>query len=464
MQWAETVTEAAFEDREQAQLVVTDALVSEVRQALESGNLDLAAALARPLHAADLADLIQLLEPEERLRLVTALGPDMDPDTFSYLDETVRDEILEVLGPERAGEIVAELQTDDAVDIIEELDEEEQREILERLPMPERIAVEEQLSYPEDSAGRLMQREFVAVPEYWLVGQTIDYMRATPGLPDEFYDIFIVDPRMRPVGGVPVSRVLRSRRTVPIRELKLKELRLIPATMDQEEVAFLFRQYGLVSAPVVDAEGRLIGVITVDDVVDVIQEEAEDDILKLGGVTETDVFARPLETVKRRAPWLAVNLATAILASLVIAMFEEAIARLVALAVLMPIVASMGGNAGTQTLTVAVRSLAVRELTPANAARVIIKELLVGTINGLVFLLVGAAVALLWFGDPTLALVFGIAMLINLTTAAFAGVVVPLLFHRLGLDPAVASGVFVTTVTDVVGFFAFLGLAGYFLT
>jgi len=457
------VSEAAFEDREQAQLVVTDALVSEVRQALESGNLDLAAALARPLHAADLADLVQLLEPEERLRLVTALGPDMDPDTFSYLDETVRDELLEVLGPERAGQIVAELETDDAVDIIEELDEEEQREILERLPMPERIAVEEQLAYPEDSAGRLMQREFVAVPEYWLVGQTIDYMRTTPELPDEFYDIFIIDPRMRPVGGVPVSRVLRSRRSVPIRELKLKELRLVPATMDQEEVAFLFRQYGLVSAPVVDADGRLIGVITVDDVVDVIQEEAEDDILKLGGVQETDVFARPVETVKRRAPWLAVNLVTAILASLVIAMFEEAIAKLVALAVLMPIVASMGGNAGTQTLTVAVRSLAVRELTPANAARVIVKELLVGTINGLLFLAVGVVVALVWFGDPTLALVFGIAMLINLATAAFAGVAVPLAFHRLGLDPAVASGVFVTTVTDVVGFFAFLGLAGYFL-
>ena len=457
------MTGTAFEEREQSQLVVTDALVSEVRQALEEGNLDLAAALTRPLHAADLADLIQLLEPEERLRLVAALGPDMDPDTFSYLDETVRDELLEALGPERAGAIVAELETDDAVDIIEELDEEEQREILERLPMPERIAVEEQLAYPEDSAGRLMQRDFVAVPEYWLVGQTIDYMRTTPGLPDEFYDIFIVDPRMRPVGGVPVSRVLRSRRSVPIRELKLKELRLVPATMDQEEVAFLFRQYGLVSAPVVDADGRLIGVITVDDVVDVIQEEAEDDILKLAGVTETDVFARPLETVKRRAPWLAVNLVTAILASLVIAMFEEAIAKLVALAVLMPIVASMGGNAATQTLTVAVRSLAVRELTPANAARVIVKELLVGAINGLVFLAVGMVVALVWFGDPTLALVFGLAMLINLATAAFAGVVVPLVFHRLGLDPAVASGVFVTTVTDVVGFFAFLGLAGYFL-
>ncbi len=457
------MSEAAFEDREQAQLVVTDALVSEVRQALESGNLDLAAGLARPLHAADLADLVQLLEPEERLRLVTALGPDMDPDTFSYLDETVRDELLEVLGPERAGQIVAELETDDAVDIIEELDEEEQREILERLPMPERIAVEEQLAYPEDSAGRLMQREFVAVPEYWLVGQTIDYMRTTPELPDEFYDIFIIDPRMRPVGGVPVSRVLRSRRSVPIRELKLKELRLVPATMDQEEVAFLFRQYGLVSAPVVDADGRLIGVITVDDVVDVIQEEAEDDILKLGGVQETDVFARPVETVKRRAPWLVVNLVTAILASLVIAMFEEAIAQLVALAVLMPIVASMGGNAATQTLTVAVRSLAVRELTPANAARVIVKELLVGTINGLLFLAVGVVVALVWFGDPTLALVFGLAMLINLATAAFAGVAVPLAFHRFGLDPAVASGVFVTTVTDVVGFFAFLGLAGYFL-
>lgn len=442
---------------------LTDELVAEVAQALEVGEQARAADLAARLHAADLADLLQLLEPEQRLALVRALGERIDPETFSYLDETVREEVLDALGIERVAEIVSALETDDVVDLLEELEEEEQAKILSRLPPPERIAVEQQLAYPEESAGRLMQREFVAVPEYWLVGQTIDYLRATPDLPDEFYDIFIVDPRMRPVGGVPVSRVLRSNRAVPLRELRLKEIRAIPATTDQEEVAFLFRQYGLVSAPVVDGDGRLIGVITIDDVVEVMQEEAEEDLLSLGGVHETDVFVRPLDTVKSRATWLFVNLITAIVASLVISIFEEEIAQLVALAVLMPIVASMGGNAGTQTLTVAVRALATRQITPANAARVIVKELIVGALNGLIFCVVGAAVAWLWFNQVALATVFGLALVINLSAAALSGVVIPLTLHRLGLDPAVSSGVFLTTVTDVVGFFAFLGLARYVL-
>jgi len=445
--------------RERAPVELDDALVAEVRDALAGGETERAATRARRLHAADLADLLQLLPTEERIALVRALGREFDPDALSHLEESVREELVEALGPEWAGHLVAELESDDAVEVLEELPAEEQREILEHLPLPERIAVEEQLAFPEDSAGRLMQREFVAVPEYWLVGQTIDYLRTTPDLPDEFYDIFIVDPRMRPVGGVPVSRVLRSKRTVPMRDLKLKELQLIPATMDQEEVAFLFRQYGLVSAPVVDGNGRLIGMITVDDVVDVIEEEAEEDILHLGGVSETDVFVPPAETVRRRAPWLFVNLVTAVLASVVIALFEETIARVVALAVLMPIVASMGGNAGTQTLTVAVRALATKELTWANASRVIAKELLVGCLNGLAFLALGALLALLWFQDPELALVFGLAMLINLVVAALSGVLIPLALYRLGYDPAVSSSVFVTTATDVVGFFCFLGLA-----
>ncbi len=446
-------------ERERRRAGLDEALAEEVREALERGDVALAAGLARTLHPSDLADLLQLLEPDQRLRLLRALGPDVDPDTFAWLDESVREELLEALGPDWSGRIVAELDVDDAVDVLEELDEAERRAILERLPAPERIAVEEQLRFPEDSAGRLMQRAFVAVPEYWLVGQTIDYLRATPDLPDDFYDIFIVDPRMRPVGGVPVSRVLRSRRHVAMRDLKLKELHPIPATMDREEVAFLFRQYGLVSAPVVDDEGRIIGVITVDDVVQVIEEEAEEDILAMGGVTETDIYAPPAQTVRHRAPWLFVNLVTAIVASAVIALFEDTIARVVSLAVLMPIVASMGGNAGTQTLTIAVRALATRELSPANAARVIVKELITGCLNGLIFLAVGAAVALVWFGDPWLSAVFGLAMLVNLVLAAVSGVLIPLALHRLGLDPAVASSVFLTTVTDVVGFFSFLGLA-----
>jgi len=436
-----------------------DALVEEVREALERGDGALAAGLTRTLHPADLADLLQLLELDQRLRLLRALGPDVDPDTFAWLDDAVREELLEALGPDWSGRIVAELDVDDAVDVLEDLDEAERRAILERLPAPERIAVEEQLRFPEDSAGRLMQRAFVAVPEYWLVGQTIDYLRATPDLPDDFYDIFIVDPRMRPVGGVPVSRVLRSRRHVAMRDLQLKELHLIPATMDREEVAFLFRQYGLVSAPVVDEEGRIIGVITVDDVVQVIEEEVEEDILAMAGVAGTDIYAPPAERVRHRVPWLFVNLVTAIVASTVVALFEDTIAQVVSLAVLMPIVAGMGGNAGTQSMTIAVRALATRELSPANATRVIVRELITGCLNGLIFLAVGAAVALVYFGDPWLAAIFGLAMMINLTAAALSGVLIPLTLHRLGFDPAVASSVFLTTVTDVVGFFSFLGLA-----
>lgn len=450
-------------ERERRRAGLDEALAGEVREALERGDTALAAGLARTLHPSDLADLLQLLDPDQRLQLLRALGPDVDPDTFAWLDEAVREELIEALGPEWSGRIVAELDVDDAVDVLEELDEEERRAILERLPPPERIAVEEQLRYPEDSAGRLMQRAFVAVPEYWLVGQTIDYLRATPDLPDDFYDIFIVDPRMRPVGGVPVSRVLRSRRQVAMRNLRLKELHPIPATMDQEEVAFLFRQYGLVSAPVVDEEGRIIGVITVDDVVDVIQEEAEEDILGLGGIHESDVYMPPLQRARRRVPWLLVNMITAIAAASVVALFEDSIARLTALAVLMPIVAGMGGNAATQSLTVTVRAIATRELTDANARIMLLRELLTGLLNGSVFYIVGFLTALLWFGDPWLATVFGAGMLANMVIAALGGALVPLVLRRLGLDPAVSSSIFVTTLTDMGGFFTFLGLATWLL-
>jgi len=295
------------------------------------------------------------------------------------------------------------------------------------------------------------------------VGQTIDYLRASPDLPDDFYDIYIVNPRFEPIGSVPLSKVMRSRRGVLLTELKLKELHRIPVEMDQEEVGFQFRQYGLVSAPVVNESGRLLGVITVDDVVHVIEEEAEEDIMRLGGVSETDIFAPPLQTGLRRFPWLLINLGTAVLASVVIAMFEDAIEQVVALAVLMPIVASMGGNGGTQTVTVVVRALATHEITPANALRVLGKEFVVGGLNGLLFLVTGVLLAVLWFGDPMLGVLFGIALLITLVFAGLAGVAIPVVFDRLGVDPAVASGVFMTTVTDVVGFLSFLGLATLYL-
>ncbi|MFZ1426673.1 MAG: magnesium transporter, partial [Geminicoccaceae bacterium] len=395
--------------------------------------------------------------------LIEALGPDFDPDTLAYLDEFVRDQVIEALGPEAAGKALAQLETDDAVEILADLDEAEQKAILESLPLPERAVIEQGLAYPEWSAGRLMQREVVAVPEYWTVGQAIDYLRAHPDLPDDFYDLYLVDPRFRVVAAVPLSRVVRSRRAVPMHDLKYKELRTFPAKADQEEVARAFRRYALVSAPVVGADGRLLGVITIDDVVDVIDEEAEDDILKLGGVSVDDTYVPTFQTSLKRLPWLGINLFTALMGVFVITQFEGTIAKLVSLAALMPMVAGMGGNAGTQALTVTVRALAAGEITTGTAWRVLRKELAVGIVNGLIFLVAGAALAFAWFHDPVLAAVFGTALMINLIVAAVIGTTVPLALERLGQDPAVASSVFLTAITDVVGFFGFLGLATLFL-
>ena len=440
-----------------------DELIQTVGEALQEGDVAGAARLTLSLHVADQADLLEQLGRDGRAELIEEIKPELDPELLTHLDEDVRAEVIELLGPAEAAAAIAQLDTDDAIEVLGDLDEAEQIALLETLPLPERAAVEEGLTYPEDSAGRLMQRDFVAAPEFWTVGQTIDYLRANPNLPDDFYDIYIINPRFEPVGSIPLSKVLRSKRGVLLTELKLKELHRIPVTMDQEEVGFQFRQYGLVSAPVVHEAGRLLGVITVDDVVHVIEEEAEEDILRLGGLSETDLFASPLQTGLRRFPWLLINLGTAILASVVIAMFEEAIAQVVALAVLMPIVASMGGNGGTQTVTVVVRALATREITGANALRVLGKELVVGSLNGLLFLITGVLVAVLWFGDPMLGVLFGVALLITLIFAGLAGVAIPIVFDRLGVDPAVASGVFMTTVTDVVGFLSFLGLASLYL-
>lgn len=448
----------------EATIGLDDALVYEVHRALENDERDLAAALTFALHAADLADLFELLQPQERLELVRILNEgELDPTFLTYLDEGVREDIINEIGPSATGEALAELDEDDAIEVLEDLDEDAQREILKTLPLPERTLLEQGLAFPPETAGRLMQRDFVAVPEYWTVGQTIDYLRASPDLPDDFYDLYIIDPRFRVVGSIALSLVIRNRRNILLSDLTIRELRTVGAMTVQEEVGYLFSQYGLSSAPVVDDDGMLLGVITFDDVVDVIQEEAEDDILKLGGVGERDVFATAVETVQRRLPWLAVNLLTAIAASLVIAQFDGAIEAIVALAVLMPIVASMGGNAGTQALTIAVRSLAVKELTTANAGRQLIKEFAVGAANGLAFFIIGIVIALVWFGDVGLAMVFGAAMIITLVVAGVAGIAIPFLLDRLGLDPAVSSTVFLTTVTDVVGFFAFLGLAALFL-
>lgn len=410
-----------------------------------------------------MGDLLGLLRSKQRRKLLDLIGPQLDPEVLPELDENLRDKVVAAMSNEALAAAVAALETDDSVYLLENLSEERKAEVLNLLPRLDRSPVEKGLSYPEDTAGRLMRSELVAVPHYWTVGHTIDYMRSVDDLPDEFYEIFIVDPSFHLVGTVPLSRVARTRRHIAMRDIMDSDQTLIPVTMDQEEVAYLFNQYGLISAAVVDEDQRLVGVITVDDVVDVIGEEAEEDILRLGGVTETDPTDSVIVTTRRRFPWLLVNLLTAILASLVIAQFEATIEEIVALAVLMPIVASMGGNAGTQTLTVAVRAIATKEMNPANAIQIVFREVFVAGYNGILFALIMGAIGALWFDSAAIGLVLAAAMLINLLAAGIAGVLTPLALDRLNIDPAMASGVMVTTVTDVVGFFAFLGLASILL-
>lgn len=439
-------------------------LAGGVVRALAEGRAGRVRDLIQPLHYADVADLLERLSPDERTALLDVIADDFDADVLSELDDTVRDEIIDHMGPDDLATAVAGLESDDAFHIIEELDGEERRRVLDAIPGAERALIEEGLAYPDDSAGRLMQRELVSVPAYWTVGRTIDFMRAdSESLPEVFYDIFVVDPRHRPLGSIPLSRLLRTKRPIGVTDIMETEMKLIPVATDQEDVAFLFRQRDLVSAPVVDEGGRLVGAITVDDVVDVIHEEHEEDIMHLGGVPVDDLYSAAVDTMRSRFPWLLVNLATAILASATIGLFEATIEQMVALAVLMPIVASMGGNAGTQTMTVAVRALATKELTSTNALRVIGKELIVGGFNGIIFAVITGLVVWLWFADPTLAVVLAMAMIVNMVVAGLAGTTIPIVLERAGKDPAIASGVFLTTMTDVVGFFTFLGLAAWLL-
>jgi magnesium transporter len=442
---------------------LTPDLIGAIEQALDDDDLERVEALVVPLHAADMADLLEMVSSSERRLIIEVLRPDVDPDILAELEETVRDEIVELLSTEELASAVAQLDTDDAMYLIEDLDEEEQRELLAAVPTEDRAALEEGLSYPENSAGRLMQRDLVAVPQYWNIGQLIDYMRSSDDLPDEFYDIFVVDSERQPVGYVPLSRAMRSRRPVLVKDSMEADIKVVPAVMDQEDVAYLFEQYDLVSAPVVNEDGHLIGVVTVDDVVEVIRDEAEEDIMRLGGVIETDLHEPAWRTSRRRFIWLLVNLATAVLASLVIGLFDASIEQMVALAVLLPIVASMGGNAGTQSLTVTVRALATKDVTAANTARLIGKEGVVGLLNGVVFASLVGAVVWFWFGDARLSMVIASAMVVNMVVAGFSGILIPLGLDRVGIDPAIAATVLLTTVTDVVGFFIFLGLAALVL-
>lgn len=437
--------------------------VGAILAAVDSDNRDQLVTLMESLHAADIADLLEQINGADRTRLIKLYGHAFDGEILTELEESVREVIIDTLHPQVLAAAVRELESDDVVDLIEDLDEPRQETILDALEAADRVAVELALSYPENAAGRLMQREVVMAPEHWTVGQAIDLLRGSDKLPEQFYHVVLVDPRLHPVANVTLGKLMGAGRDVPLLDLAEEVFQIIPVDQDEGDVAYAFNQYHLISAPVVDGDGRLVGVITIDDAMVVLDEEHEEDILRLAGVGESALSDSVIETSKRRLPWLAVNLLTAILASMVIMQFEDAISKLVSLAILMPIVASMGGNAGTQSLTVAVRALATKDLTSANVWRVIRRELLVGLVNGVVFAVVMGVVGMLWFGSPMLGGVVAVSLVINMITAGFAGTVIPVMLERMNVDPALASGTFVTTVTDVVGFLAFLGLASMVL-
>ena len=440
--------------------------VQAVRAALEDEDAVRAYELVEPLHPADIADLLELLERDERRRLAAAITDLMSGEVIAELNDYVRDDMIESLPAAAVAEIAEQLETDDAVQLIEDLEPADQRAILAALDPEDRAAIESALSYPEETAGRLMQRELVAVPEHMTVGGLIDYMREHEGLPTEFWEVFIVDHRHRPVGTCQLSWILRTPRQIPLTDVMKRDQTLIPVDMDQEEVALRFQKYALISAAVVDEAGRLVGQLTVDDIVHIIQEEAGEDALLMSGAGEGDINEPLRDAYSSRVRWLIANLGTALIASLIIALFDGAIEQLVALAILMPIVASVGGNAGTQTMAVTVRAIAMNQLTRSNTRRMLWREMRVAMLNGATLaVLTGAATALvfsIWLGSGTgltLGAVIAMAMVVNVVTAGLAGVAVPVLFDRLDQDPAVASSVFVTMITDSMGFFAFLGLA-----
>lgn len=437
--------------------------VNAIEEAIHLDDATALRALMRDLHGADAADLLELLRPDDRVHAISLLGRTFDVQALTDVDETVRDQLIDELPDGMIASAIRKLESDDRVYLLENLTPEERHKILSRVPKADREAVARSLDYDEDTAGRMMQTEFVAVPPFWSVGQTIDYMRTEDDLPSSFIEIFVVDTRFHLIGTVPVSRILRTPREALIEDIMDAEQTIIHVDEEQEDVAYKFEQYHLSSAGVVDNDDRLVGMITIDDVVDVIREEAEEDMARLAGLGDEEITDSVWRTTRTRFGWLLMNLGTAILASFVISLFDATIEQMVALAILMPIVASMGGNAGTQTMTVAVRALATRDLSAVNALRVIFRETSVGIINGLLFAIIMGLFAWWWFGSDELGLVIGAAMVINMVVAALSGILIPLTLDKLDIDPAVASSVFVTTMTDVVGFFAFLGLAAIFL-
>ena len=469
MSESEPIAAAPLEDSSPNQVMDAEdrlrpAFVNKVLDAVEAGDDETARALVQPLHPADVADLIELARADEREGLVKALAGIVSPDVLAEMNDHVREDLLDELEPQQVADIAAQLDTDDAVALIEDLARDEQQAVLERMEPDDRAAVEEALSYPDESAGRLMQRDLCAVPEHWNVGQVIDYLRSTQDLPDDFWEVFVVSPTHHPVGTCKLSTILRTPRKTLVSDIMKREQTLIPVDMDQEDVGLRFQKYALVSAAVTDEEGRLVGMITVDDIVHIIQQEAGEDITLLSGAGEGDINEPLRMTVRTRVVWLIINLGATICSASVVGLFQGEIRKYAILAALMPMVSALGGNAGTQTLAVVVRALATNQLTSSNTAWMLFREFRIAIANGVALGLVGATGTFVVLQDLQLSIVFAVALIINSLVAGLVGVLVPVTLDKLQVDPAVSSAVFVTTITDVMGFFSFLGLAALVLT
>ena len=436
--------------------------ISTFSEKIESGDIQFINQTLKDLHEADVANLIENLNPDTRVKLIELESFNIDPENFIELNESIQGEVLKLLSIDSIIKIIKRLESDDAIKILENIEKETKEKILEKLPPKDKFLLEEGLSYPEDSAARIMQREFTAVPSNWSVGQTIDYLRETKDLPKEFLEIFIVNNDFKPIGTVPSSRVLRTPRELKMNSIMSEMPVLISANMDQEEVGHTFENYNLVSAGVVNKDNKLVGMITADDVVTVVQEEAEEDVLRLAGVGDEEITDSVMIKTKRRFNWLLLNLFTALLATWVISFFGASIEQMVALAFLMPIVASMGGNAGMQTLAVTIRAIATKELSKNNFNRVVGKEFLIGILNGVIFAIITAVIVQFWFKELNLSILIGISMILNMIVAGLFGILVPVSLKKLNIDPALASSVFVTTITDVIGFLSFLGLGSFY--
>ena len=457
------MTESIAEISKNQKIIFNNEFIDKIIVDIESANnLEIKSSL-KDLHAADIAELLEFLSTNQRTYLLNQLDSEDYTDVLAELDDSIIDQTVNLLQHEKVAKSISDMETDDAVGLIESLEPDTQKKILDKVSAEDREIFNESLNYPEDTAGRRMQKEIVSMPSFWTVGQAIDYLRDEEELPEDFFELFIVDPSNKPLGSVSVSKVLRSNRKIRLNDITIESPIFIPADMDQEEAAMTFEKYSLVSAGVVDKNGRLIGRLTADDIMWVLQEEAEEDILRMGGVIETEMNQGIIKSTRKRFIWLFLNLLTAILASIVISLFDASIEKMVALAVLMPIVASMGGNAGTQTLTLTVRALATKDLVQNNRRKIFSKEISISILNSIIFAIITAVAAQLWFQDFYLSIIVGSAMVVNILSAGFFGFLIPYGLNYFRVDPAIASSVFVTTITDVVGFLSFLGLASIFL-